>query len=87
LAPLDGPDDAWTAPKQSEACTVPPNHGIGSNDGELGAIRITVTLRLMLQLPPVAIRPFLWCAKWNRGGNMDANRYNAPNDENCNQAR
>src|SRR5262245_8407284 len=22
------------APKQSEACMVPPNHGIGSNDGE-----------------------------------------------------
>jgi hypothetical protein len=21
-------------PKQSEACIVPPNHGIGSNDGE-----------------------------------------------------
>jgi hypothetical protein len=35
LAPLDDLDHAWTpAPKQPEACTVPPNHGIGSNDGE-----------------------------------------------------
>ena len=32
---VDGLDHAWTpAPKQPEACTVPPHHGIGSNDGE-----------------------------------------------------
>ena len=43
---------------------------------DVGAIRITVTRRLMLQLPPVAIRPFLWCGKWIRSGNTDANRYN-----------
>jgi hypothetical protein len=32
----------------------------------------------MLQLPPVAIRPFLWCGKWIRSGNTDANRYMQP---------
>src|SRR6266513_4536358 len=54
---------------------------------DAGAIRITVTSRLTLQLPLAAIRPFLWCGKWNRASDIDGSRLLPSSQHKCRHPR